>query len=487
MHAATRSALLLALLPGLAATDNAICKVLTPFIEKLDDAVPGLSCSCKSDGTASNIGGDAECALEFGPPTGVDGLEDMVIKFHAGTTIRPCAEPATASVEAGITLPMMSSTKKVCSHLIPYSCDAGKAICTGTCATPDTHLDTMVDDAITALKASGEMKGEVAYDSSTNKITVSLTGEAGVEKVMEVPIQKWGVADFFAKVSLKVEGSQSGLTTTQAVDLCMKAGGTEICGADIPKCDDTDEGKGAVAVAQATICTGSNNKNWHKLFGSPPLKMFPPQELPFTEACAPPPPPPPPPTVTASGTTSGTAADSGTASTASNPSKVTLTLRASGSVADYSDTSGLKAKVASAAGVSASDVEITVSAASVLITAAINVPSSTTATAVSASLSTKLNSADAASTELGITVEAIPTVVTTVYITTASECDDGGAVAGAVISVLLFIGTIATIVYLVKKEHMPNPLDGLKEKLGKKKVHVAENGANAELATAKPA
>ena len=52
---------------------------------------------------------------------------------------------------------------------------------------------------------------------------------------------------------------------------------------------------------------------------------------------------------------------------------------------------------------------------------------------------------------------------------------------------LLFIGTIATIVYLVKKEHMPNPLDSLKEKLGKKKVYVAENGANAELATAKPA
>jgi len=234
--------------------------------------------------------------------------------------------------------------------------------------------------------------------------------------------------------------------------------------------------------AQDLICTASKNTNWHELFGSPPIQMFPAQKLEFTDACEPPSPPPlppPPPTVPTS--------TSGTASTASNPPKVTLTLRASGSVADYSDTSDLKAKVASAAGVSASDVEITVSAASVLITAVINVPSSTTAAAVSASLSTKLNSADAASTELGITVEAIPTVVTTVYITTASECDDGGAVAGAVISVLLFIGTITTIVYLVKKEHMPNPLDGLKEKLGKKKVHVAENGANAELATAKPA
>jgi hypothetical protein len=482
-----RSALLLFLLPGLAATDNAICAVLSPFIDKLDDAVPDLSCSCKSDGTAANIGGDAECDFTFGPPPGVDGLEDMKITFHAGTTVRPCATPATASVEAGITLPMLSSTEKVCSTLVPYSCDAGWAVCPGTCATPDGHMDTMVGDAITALKASGEMKGEVAYDKSTNKITVSLTGEAGVEKVIEVPIQKWGVADFYAKVSLTVAGSMSGLTTTQAVDLCMKAGFTEICGADIPKCDGTDSGEGLVGTAQDTICGGSNNKNWHTLFGSPPLKMFPSQELPFTEACAPPPPPPPPPTVTTSGTTSGTAAASGTASTASEPSKVTLALQASGSVADYSDTSDLKAKVASAAGVGASDVEITVSAASVLITAVIDVPSSTTAAAVSVLLSTKLNSVDAASTALGITVEAVPTVVITVYITTASECDNGGAVAGAVISVLLFLGTIATVVYLVKKEHMPNPLDRLKEKLGKKKVHVMENGANAELATAKPA
>ena len=482
-----RSALLLFLLPGLAATDNAICAVLSPFIDKLDDAVPGLSCSCKSDGTAANIGGDAECDFTFGPPPGVDGLEDMKITFHAGTTVRPCAAPATASVEAGITLPMISSTEEVCSSVVG-SCGYIDT-CTGTCATPDGHMDTMVGDAITALKASGEMKGEVAYDKSTNKITVSLTGEAGVEKVIEVPIQKWGVADFFAKVSLKVDGSMSGLTTTQAVDLCMKVvlSGTEICGADIPKCDGTDAGEGVVKAAQVAICKGSNNKNWHTLFGSPPLKMFPSQELPFTEACAPPPPPPPPPTVTTSGTTSGTAAASGTASTASKPSKVTLALRASGSVADYSDTSGLKAKVASAAGVGASDVEITVSAASVLITAVIDVPSSTTAAAVSVLLSTKLNSVDAASTALGITVEAVPTVVTTVYITTASECDNGGAVAGAVISVLLFLGTIATVVYLVKKEHMPNPLDGLKEKLGQKKVHVMENGANAELATAKPA
>ena len=264
-----RSALLLFLLPGLAATDNAICAVLSPLITELD-AVPGLSCTCKSDGTALNIGGDAECDLAIGPPTGVDALEDMKITLHAGTTVRPCATSATASVVAGITLPKISSTTEVCSGLVggcsqackdSYTCKECKGVL-GTCATPDGHMDKMASTAITALKASGEMAGEVAYDASTNKITVSLTAEAGATKEIEVPIQKWGVADFFAKVSLTVEGSMSGLTTTQAFDLCMKTVvGTEICGADIPKCDGTDAGTGLVRTAQKAICTGSGNKN----------------------------------------------------------------------------------------------------------------------------------------------------------------------------------------------------------------------------------
>ena len=474
--ASMRSALLLFLLPGLAATDNAVCKVLSSFIDGLNSA-PGLSCSCKSDGTALNIGGDAECDLAFGPPTGVDALKDMKITFHAGTTVRPCATTATASLVAGISLPVLSSVKDVCSLAggCSQACkDSNYCIeCKGTCASLDENMDTLFSTAITELKANADMQGEVAYDESTNKITVSLTAEAGVTKEIEVPIQKWGVADFFAKVSLKVEGSMSGLTTTQAVDLCMKEKivGTEICGADIPKCDGTDAGEGVVKAAQVAICL--TKFNWHELFGSPPIKMFPSQTLPFTDACE-----------AASSSSTDTTAASGTASTASKPSKVTLELQASGSVADYSDTSDLKAKVASAAGVGASDVEITVSAASVLITAVINVPSSTTAAAVSVSLSTKLNSVVAASKALGITVEAIPTVVITVYITTASEGDDGGAIAGAVISMLLFIGTIATVVYLVKKERMPNPLDRLKEKLGKKNSSGHSSGEGEHAAKA---
>jgi len=340
----------------------------------------------------------------------------------------------------------------------------------------------MANTAITTLKANKEMAGEVEYDASTNKITVTLTAEAGVTKEIEVPIQKWLIADFFAKVSLKVEGDMSGLTTTQAVDLCMKAGGTEICGADIPKCDGTDEGTGVVGIAQKSICTGSFNFNWHTLFGSPPISMFPSQEMKFTDACkaatgaAPPPPP-----------------------------TVTLTMQASGSVSDYADTNSLKASIGAAACTSLqtgkdckplvsggglkdydSAIAVTITAASVIITAVITASSNSAAAELSDSLKRVLTTAEAASTLLGITVEATPTVV--VYAPgSSSSSADGGAIAGAVISVLLFIGTIATVVYLVKKEHMRNPLDRLKEKLGKRKVHVMESGANAELATAKPA
>ena len=52
---------------------------------------------------------------------------------------------------------------------------------------------------------------------------------------------------------------------------------------------------------------------------------------------------------------------------------------------------------------------------------------------------------------------------------------------------LLFIGTIATVVYLVKKERIANPLDRLKEKLGMKKLPIAPEKEATELPTAKPA
>ena len=281
MLATTRSTLLLALLPGLAATDNAICKVLSPLIDELTSKTP-LTCSCVSDGTGLNIGGDAECSIKIGPPP-LDALKDMKIEFHAGTTVRPCATPATASVEAGITLPVLSSEKTICSGGVGACPDTGQwNACGKTCTSLDDGVDTMVSTALVALD-----NDDIAYDSSTNKITVTLSAEAGITKEREVPIQKWGVADFFAKVSLSVEGSISGLTTTQAVDLCMKekVTGTEICGAEIPKCDGTDDATGAVGAAQKAICL-PKKINWHELFGAPPTKMFPPQEMKFTDACA---------------------------------------------------------------------------------------------------------------------------------------------------------------------------------------------------------
>ena len=83
---------------------------------------------------------------------------------------------------------------------------------------------------------------------------------------------------------------------------------------------------------------------------------------------------------------------------------------ASGSVSDYSDTSNLQQKIATAAGVDKSLITISVAAASVIITATIAVPAVTTAVSVRISISTNLPSADAASKQLEITVVYTPQI-----------------------------------------------------------------------------
>ena len=103
--------------------------------------------------------------------------------------------------------------------------------------------------------------------------------------------------------------------------------------------------------------------------------------------------------------------------------EVVLMLTVSGSVSDFSDDDklGLQQNVADAAGVDESLVEISVAAASVLITATIVVPASTTVQKVQESLSSKLGTAEAASEFLYITVEEDP--VTSPQETTATPAD----------------------------------------------------------------
>jgi len=103
--------------------------------------------------------------------------------------------------------------------------------------------------------------------------------------------------------------------------------------------------------------------------------------------------------------------------------EVVLKLTVSGSVSDFSDDDklGLQQNVADAAGVDESLVEISVAAASVLITATIVVPASTTVQKVQESLSSKLGTAEAASEFLGIEVEEDP--VTSPQETTATPAD----------------------------------------------------------------
>jgi len=88
---------------------------------------------------------------------------------------------------------------------------------------------------------------------------------------------------------------------------------------------------------------------------------------------------------------------------------IVLTLTASGSVSDYSDTTALRRSIAASAGVAPSSTVITVAPASVIITATITVPASS-ATRVQTALSSSLGTAAAASAALGITVESDPTV-----------------------------------------------------------------------------
>ena len=88
-----------------------------------------------------------------------------------------------------------------------------------------------------------------------------------------------------------------------------------------------------------------------------------------------------------------------------------ITFIAEGALNDYVDTSGIQAAVASAAGVSVSDVTISVRAASVAITAVISVPSNMAAAAVSSGLSSSMGTAASASAALGLTVLSEPVIV----------------------------------------------------------------------------
>ena len=119
---------------------------------------------------------------------------------------------------------------------------------------------------------------------------------------------------------------------------------------------------------------------------------------------------------------------------------VVLTLTASGSISDYLDTSSLQQGVATAAGVDKSLVKIEVAAASVIITATIAVPASTTGVVVQASLASTLGTAATASTALGITVESVPRTALRLADSEASiesESSDGGVSAAAIVGAIL--------------------------------------------------
>ena len=127
---------------------------------------------------------------------------------------------------------------------------------------------------------------------------------------------------------------------------------------------------------------------------------------------------------------------------------VVLTLTASGSVSDYTDSvkSSLQQKIADLAGVHKSLVTIRVTAASVIITATIAVPAATTADQVQTSLSSSLGTAADASTALDITVEEAPTITSSQ--SSSTDSTNVAAIVGGVLGGLA-AGCILTILVVV--------------------------------------
>ena len=124
-------------------------------------------------------------------------------------------------------------------------------------------------------------------------------------------------------------------------------------------------------------------------------------------------------------------------------------MTASGSVSDFDEAkkTSLRTSIAVAGSVDASAVTVTVAAASVLITATIAVPASTTAAAVQTSLSSTLGTAADASAALGVTIESAPTVALVEAEDSTSESSGDGvpvaAIIGAAVGALvLLVGTL---------------------------------------------
>ena len=133
-----------------------------------------------------------------------------------------------------------------------------------------------------------------------------------------------------------------------------------------------------------------------------------------------------------------------------------LTLRASGSVSDYSDTSALQTAIADNAGVDPSLVSISVTAASVIITATIKVPASSTADALQATLTSRLGTAASASTALGITVESDPTIVALAIedneaSVEGNDDNDTPKIVGGFIGGVIFVIILFLVAYFIRK------------------------------------
>merc|ERR1740117_130064 len=154
--------------------------------------------------------------------------------------------------------------------------------------------------------------------------------------------------------------------------------------------------------------------------------------------------------------------------TGDKKNQVSVQVKAAGDVSDYDATkkAAVEAAMAKVAGVAANAVTVTVKAGSVILDFVIITADPAAAAAVKATVATALKDKTLASTALGVTVTAVPTVAVVAVPKAKTDSDDGlstgamvGIAVGAVVGLLLIGGVIFMVMKSGKnvnpKEHSP--------------------------------
>ena len=363
------------------------------------------------------------------------------VTLRLGAEVLPCGSPASAKIHGTVTLP--------------------------------ANVDDLPDPLPSQLRT---LASEQGITLSGNEIGIEKGVAAGRSESIKVPFFTAAAASADLKLILTVSGNIDSLTVTQSVDMCLTAGvprisgsgwsiSFEFCGADLPTC--TDGNRGSVTgtnVERVTkaLCLASSNYNFKAALQNPPINLMTMTHN-FANVCPSPPSP---------------ASSSSSSASTRTTVEFALTIDETVSSFDAAKIDTLKNNLASRmAGISASDISVTVAAGSVVVTVTITTTSATAAVAAS----TYVTSTDVSTltTHLGVGTIQSKTAPTT---TVVGGGMGGGAIFILIVLILIAVCAAAAAVWYFKKkpeerkatkEKFKAKMDAMKEKYKKKAATVA--------------